>query len=393
MHHQADRLKFGRITALAGLFWLSAVGSAAAAEPCGDTSCPKGYACEEVQAGCPAIDCAPGSDCPPCQGTVLACVPEPCSSDSDCDTDMVCLEQTQTECSGSGEAPACAPGEKCDAPPPEPADCNTVTTSQCVPRWTLPCATAANCGDGFSCVEQESCGCTGSSGGSSGSGGASSGGATPPSTPGTEPAPPSSDPVPPSDPDDSGSEDRAPDPKPNPATPPGAAPAPLPPDCSCEPSGVKACVLNEVACNADSDCPSGWTCGDNPEGVCWASSDGSMGCEPSDPPKLCLPPYMNLGGGGYPTRGEDSSGGGSPTTPDTPTAPGNPGSSPSPNPLPPGVDTEEGESASNGDAESGRGCSVATGPTRGSNAPGLAALGALVALVLGRSVRTRRAAR
>jgi hypothetical protein len=393
MHNQADRLKFGRTTALAGLFWLSAVGSAAAAEPCGDTSCPKGYACEEVPAACPAIACAPGSDCPPCDATVLACVPEPCSSDADCETDMVCLKQTQQECSGEA-APACPPGATCDLPAPAPAECNTVESSQCVPRWSLPCATAASCGDGFSCVERESCSCPGSpgssGGGSSGSGGASSGGSTPPSRPGTEPAPPA-DPVPPSDPGNSGSDDdKAPEPA---EVPPSGAAAPLPPDCTCEPSGVKACVLNEVACDADSDCPSGWTCGDNPEGVCWASSDGSMGCEPGDPPKLCLPPYTNLGGGGYPARGEDSGGSGSPTTPDEPSSPGTPTTTPTPNPLPPGIDEEKGDDASSGDAESGRGCSIAAGPTPGSGAPGLAALGALVALVLGRSVRTRRSAR
>jgi len=381
MHNLADRLKFGRTTALAGVFWLSAVGSAAAAEPCGDTSCPKGYACEEVPAACPDIACAPGSECPPCTDTVLACVPQPCSSDSDCESDMVCLERTSSSCTGATDAPACAPGESCPEFAPEPVECTTETTTQCVPRWSLPCTTAASCGEGFSCVERESCGCSGSSGGGSqGSGGAASGGATPPSRPGAEPAPLPTEPVPPSDPDAPDSSDAA-DPKPVPDVPPsGAAPAPLPPDCSCEPSGFKACVLDEVACDADSDCPSGWTCGDNPEGVCWASSDGSMGCEPGDPPKLCLPPYTDLGGG-YPGRGEDSNG-------DTPTSPGSPVSGPA---QPPGFDEEAGgEPVSGGDADSG-GCTLAAGPTPGSGAPGLAALGALVALVFGRSVRTRRA--
>ncbi len=381
MHNQADRLKFGRTSALAGLFWLSAVGSALAAEPCGDTSCPKGYACEEVQAGCPAIDCPPGSDCPPCAGTTLACVAEPCDSDSDCETDMVCLKQTREECSGEA-APACPPGATCDAPEPKPPVCNTVSTSQCVPRWSLPCSTDASCGEGFACVEQESCSCSGSAGGgSSGSGGASSGGATPPS--------PGTDPVPPSDPDDSGAEDRAPQPEPAPSEPPGfAAPAPLPPDCVCEPSGKKACVPNEVACDADSDCPSGWSCADNPEGVCWSGPNGDAGCSPGDPPKLCMPPYVNLGGG-YPARGEDSNGSGSPGTP---TSSGDAAGGPNPNPLPPGFEGES-ETASNADTESESGCSVALGPTPGSGTSGLAALGALVALVLGRCVRTRRAAR
>jgi MYXO-CTERM domain-containing protein len=158
----------------------------------------------------------------------------------------------------------------------------------------------------------------------------------------------------------------------------------------CEPSGKKSCVADRVACDADSDCPSGWSCADNPEGVCWSGPNGDMGCSPGDPPKLCMPPYVNLGGG-YPTRGEDSNGSGS-GSPGTPTSPGDAAGSPNPGSVPPGFE-DENETASNSDAESDSGCSVALGPTPGSGASGLAALGALVALVLGRSVRTRRASR
>jgi len=51
-----------------------------------------------------------------------------------------------------------------------------------VPRWTLGCATAADCGDGFSCDEQISCTCPGSPGTGTGTPGS-----VPPSDGGREP--------------------------------------------------------------------------------------------------------------------------------------------------------------------------------------------------------------
>ena len=40
-------------------------------------------------------------------------------------------------------------------------------------------------------------------------------------------------------------------------------------------------------------CPEGWSCIDNPNGECWASSDGSSGCTIDGPEKICAPPYFD----------------------------------------------------------------------------------------------------
>lgn len=368
--------------ALAFVLGLAFPSNAAAQTACGDTTCPKGYACESVPAGCPAIACAPGSNCPPCDDAVLACVAEPCASDADCDVDMVCLSETITECSGS--APACEPGREC-APPP-PAECETIERSQCVPRWALPCQTSANCGAGFECVEQEDCSCSGSSGGSGGS--ASGGGSQGSPTPAVDPVPPSNggaanggaaQPRPPSP-----GNPAPPQPEPAEVPPEDAAPSsPLPPDtCECKPSGARACQVIERACEVDSDCPARWSCEDNPEGVCWSGPDGS-GCEPGDPPKLCLPPYRSLGG--YPGRGENSGGVGTPTS-------GNPEPSPEPGAppvAPPGPTEDPNAELDRGpDASDGGGCTLAQARTGGASGALFAAMAALAF-----AVRRRRDAR
>jgi hypothetical protein len=348
---------------------------AAAQEACGDSECPKGYTCETVPAACPAIACAPGSECPPCDGTVEQCVAESCDSDADCDEQMVCLTRTITEC--ATDAPACEPGTDCGSAA-APTDCTAASYSACVPRWTLGCVTAADCGEGFSCEEQLSCSAPGSPGTGTGTGG-STPGSVPPSDGGGEPG--GSEPSEPSDPGD--------DPKepPNSAERP-AAPTPTPaPDVqnpppgsgvTCEPSGVKACVVIERACSADDQCPSGWSCEDNPDGVCWAKPDGSTGCEPADPAKLCLPPYRDLGGGGY---GEETSGG--TVTPDGSTPPaGNPASAgPGEGPVP---NSALGTDQASLDSESS-GCSMVALPGGSASGAGLSVFGALLAFALRRS--------
>src|SRR5688500_2341342 len=105
---------------------------AAAQEACGESECPKGYTCETVPAACPAIDCAPGPDCPVCEGTVEQCVAQTCDSDADCDEQMVCLTRTITEC--ASDAPACEPGTDCGSAA-APSDCTAASYSACVPRW------------------------------------------------------------------------------------------------------------------------------------------------------------------------------------------------------------------------------------------------------------------
>jgi len=369
--------------ALAGV--LGFAGSASAQQACGDSSCPKGYSCETVPAVCPTIDCAEGQPCTPCPtGTVQQCVAEACDSDADCDEHMICLTREVATCSGQA-APACPPGAACDVPAPEPPDCTLESYSQCVPRWTLGCATAADCGEGFACIEQESCGCSGSSGG----GTPSSGGSTPPSSgggsdPKSEPAPL---PDPPPAAGSGGSAGFAPQPTPDPSlpAPPGApvppdARPPAGPDCGCLASAVKTCSVIERACASDADCPSDWSCSDNPEGVCWASSDGKTGCEPGDPPKVCLPPYRDLGGGvGFAEDGAETPGNGtaSPTNPEPGSTP--PTATPVPANAPGNAEADDDRRASS------EGCSMSTLPNRAANGVGLAAFAAALVLSLRRS--------
>ncbi len=236
----------------------------AAPEPtgCGDGgACAHGFECKVVAtSGCdsgPA--CAPGSACPdpaPCDTQVeYGCAPSACSVDADCASGMVCHEWTEgcevTDC-------LCAPGQACDCG--EPAACEPKTVSMCTPRYALPCEAAADCGPGFTCEEAQSCGCSGSSG---------SGG-------GAAPTPPSA----------------------------GGAPAedaaPIPPDCSCEPSGVKQCIAQEIACANDAACPAGWTCeADDPPPSVPACSGDNCGARPAPIPSTpsCQPPYYRGPGG------------------------------------------------------------------------------------------------
>ena len=257
----------------------------AQAQQCGaDADCPKGFTCEEsIATACPdSPPCAEGEECPASDAecvseTISSCQSIDCSSDSDCAEGMACETVTTEHCADT----ACPADGEC---PKTETSCEPESRNYCVPKYMLPCAADADCGAGFSCVELESCGCSGSSGG---------GGSSEPS-PGGAPS------------DGGGSDSFAPaDPDADPAEVPpsegsGEEPAERPADdgsCACEPSGEFACVLDRIACASDADCAAGFTCEDNPEGVCWASPDGDSGCTEPDPPMLCMPPYSDLYGG------------------------------------------------------------------------------------------------
>lgn len=298
------------LTLLAPLFVAE---RANAQQACGDIVCPDGYTCESASAPCADVACAPGETCvaAPCEPkTYHYCAPSACTTDSDCGEGMVCFEHVSKRCAETAPSTEpCPPDAECAAfAPAPPVDCTPVTERLCTPRYLLPCQADADCGAGFRCQEQESCGSSGS-------------GPTPPEP---TPLPGSSD----GGADDSGSGSSDSDSGSGDASEPRELPAP--PTVTCEPSGVFSCVAIETACNADADCVSGWSCRDNPEGVCWAGPNGEHGCTPADPPRLCMPPYSTVPTGA--PRGEDTNEGGYETPGSTPVPPATPDPQPTPSP-------------------------------------------------------------
>jgi hypothetical protein len=245
---------------------------------------------------------------------------------------MVCYEQKIEMCSG-GAVPPCAPGAKC--PEPVPSVCETSSQHSCVPRYLLPCTDDNSCGAGFTCKEQESCACAGSSGG-----------ATPSSDPGAGPQAPDAG----SGSSGSGFAAKRPAPAvdggqaPLPSKPPEAdAGAPVDagialvtPACGCQPSGEKRCELNDIACKQDSDCPTHFTCQDtavaDADGTDCAfapGADAAAGCgsaappQPAQPVLRCMPPYAAVAND---LRGVSKSDGEAGSVPQTPIFNGTPGS-------------------------------------------------------------------
>jgi hypothetical protein len=268
--------------ALTASFFVSS--TAFADVTCGDKTCPLGFTCESYESGaCPAIATADGGDVACKSSTSYQCIPGPCGVDSDCADGMVCHASTTSVCSGTKAAPCDPNAADCTVvATPTPTSCTSTTTQQCVPRYSLPCQTATDCGPGFTCEEGQSCGCSGSAG------------SVGIATPGTAAAAPVAA--------DGGAASTRPT---TGGTSSGGSTGaavtdiavPSPPDCTCSPSGTFACKLQTIACNADADCPTGFSCVDNPGGTCSASSDGTTSCTPADPAKLCQPPYADLAGG------------------------------------------------------------------------------------------------
>jgi len=339
-----------------GLFgWLALTPRAAAAQnSCSsDTECVKGWTCQVTGgsgcgSACPSgQECAPAPDCAPQQ--IKSCLPGPCQTDRDCADGMVCSTLTEAHCAPT----ACPPNDASCVPAP----CTPTTTRACIPRYLLPCATAADCGGaGFDCVANvQECACPGVAA-PAGSGSAGSG------TPG----------APPSD----------------------AGPAPADVDassgCTCAPATGQHCTVRPVDCSSAADCIAGWTC----EAIGSTSDCASQpapppGATPADagalPPadpcvasatvKQCLPPYASLVGGSGAAVGGGLAADGSNPTVGTPSGAGTP--VPAANP----------EKSGSGGATSTAGCSVAWGANSGG------AAGLLLTLGLVGGLRRRRVAR
>lgn len=333
------------LAATASLFLFALAPRIAHAEStCAASSdCDKGFECVVVGSGsCPgAPACAPNGDCPqpaPCMVTEeKACVPAHCSSDAQCADGMVChawdAPCAVTSC-------ACPPDqENCDcAPVPE---CANETESLCTPRYVLPCETATDCGEGFTCEEQISEIC------------ADTAGAPAMDPSGAAPAPPQGS-------GGSSAELPAPDPIPEPRT------------CTPEPSGRFACVPKMIECSASSDCPTGWLC---QQEVPTSAAPGCDGCPedsakpapepaPVPAPRLCRPEYASA---------VDSAGQGSGEVLTSGNASGSPGGVPPRSPQPENAADGAGSNESSA-------CQMGHAPASQSALSVLAMLGALVGL-------------
>ncbi len=237
------------LTAAAAFAAISFAPSAFAQQECGDQTCEEGYECASFQGLCPEIDCA-GEDCPVCEEEeFFYCERAACESDDECGDYMICATMEEYDCSNVKDVD-CAPDEPCEEPVGE---CEVLEVQRCAAPWELPCEADADCGEGHTC-ELIQCVCDGAAAGGS------------------------SDEAPPPD----GSED--------PAT-----SELVREDCGCVEADTGWCQLSETACEEDADCPDSWTCQDNPEGACWADSEGNTGCEPADPERICMPPGYSVG--------------------------------------------------------------------------------------------------
>lgn len=245
MNHLTKSLTKLLLSATAALLPLLA-STAFAQEQCGDTTCDKGYTCEEGVGPCPLILCEEGSDCTPCEPEPIEyCAPAACGSDTDCAEYMACVSFPTQEC--PEQTPECTAGvtdDECAALwEAWRLQCVDSEIQQCAPRWSLPCQEASDCGDGFECMPQEICtACRG---------------------------------------DASNDRDVV---------------------CDCTTSDTGYCQAIEQACDDDGDCLDHWVCGENYNSVCSDDGSGNFTCEPANPPMICHP---KAPGGGFATLAAD----------------------------------------------------------------------------------------
>lgn len=295
-----------------------------------DVDCGAELVCgAPVQEPCPMADCPPDVECPvfTCEPqTHRYCEPKPCAGDDDCGEGLACVTITTTSCSSPTMPVSCdAEGNCTGGSESEPSEttCDEESASYCLPRWAAPCVADVDCGPGFSCVEMESCAC---------SGGGSSDPAVPDGSGGADE--PSSD----------GAEGT----------------------CSCTGSGELYCEPEQVPCAADGDCLEGWTCEAMGTATC-SSSSGDGGAEvcTTSEESYCAPPgwdtYAGAAGGPRDAAGEPMADGDSETQGSAPTNDGASGAS----------------SSGDSSGDEGSGCAASSG----------SAMAALIVMALMRSRR------
>jgi hypothetical protein len=189
------------------------------------SECPDGSVCEvESITMCPDCDAAEGED-PNCEcitedfARCTLPAPAECDVDTPCSDGLTCVEFTFEECEGQATRPpeqACKTNEEgetiCEGTTGDPDDspnveptCTTSQEAYCVPAYLAPCDVDDECGNGFTCEQQEVCYSS----------------STTSVVAGEEPV--VSEPV-------------------------------------CEPRGEKMCRLIETTCNTDDDCIDGFRC-------------------------------------------------------------------------------------------------------------------------------------
>jgi len=110
-----------------------------------DTDCPANFECIEIPVPCAAVECPPGTECPPdnCGGaTEKTCTPKQisCATDADCPTDWLCANvggdcPTEPVADGGAADPSQpGPAPERDLQPQDlPPDCNANPVMMCVP--------------------------------------------------------------------------------------------------------------------------------------------------------------------------------------------------------------------------------------------------------------------
>lgn len=426
-------------------------GFADGSECAADSDCAEGFTCEIVggwaSAGsaclCPddGSECeCPEDDAEASSGDIYGCVPAPCESDSDCGDEQVCVvikadcdspppvmggpEPTEPDCEGDDCGDKAEPGGSSgssgssgsgssgsdsgsDGDDGDDWECDEdeVVAAYCAPKWAAPCETASDCGEGFTCEAVEVCECSG--GGSTGSAGSSSGSATP----GGAPAP--ADGTDSGDSSDGGTDDEeAGSSDEGDGEEDGSDSAPPAPGdrededfedgCECYEGDENQCVIIEVECSTDDDCPASWECLSGPSmsmPCTFDSESGEEDCpEPETAPSTCQPEGYFGGGYDFDSAADSEAGGTGQATSGpgadpqagdgedgSPTAPNDDGSGAG------GGDTT-GDSDSNSDSNTDGGGNAADGTDSGGGCAGGSApsTGLLALLALGLTVVLRR---
>ncbi len=294
-----------------------------------------------------------------------------CETDADCGDDLVCVEFTEEWCSGGAEV-VCDDSGECTVIEEE-TECGTDVFHECAYQYEGPCEADADCGEGFNCVPEEICTCTGSDSGV--------------------------------DTDEDGTNETTVDVPPDTLDTDVGVPGPADPeaDCTCEPTGTNRCELQEIDCETDADCPAGMICEVVTQiGPCEVLEDGTVDCPDAEPTtSQCRPEDWYRGDDNTISAGDGQEEGGSDTGGDGEVAPesndtenGDVEDESEPDDTDPDVDdSEDGESdeetpADNDDSKTpqavdseGSGCAVVAPAAGGSSTPALLALLGLLAFV------------